>query len=360
MRSTGVRSQSPDEVEKDVVTPDGEIAALSSLDLTTMSDDDWLSILEFGRLAPTPHNTQWYFLHVIDSHTASVCIDASIEIPFTDPHDEFRYVGLGVFVRHLELAASAAGFDLHTTFDESDRSVPVVATIVGRREPDRELAALLAERRTSRFAYGTEAVSDEVISVIEALGDRDTSLTLTSDPRAVTAVLELNNEILLDDLRGKGTSRELDRWIRYTKRSRRRFQSGFTPASLATPAWKIWMVFRLRSLLRFARVRRWLTTQYFSQNRAATVGWIYGPLTTHHDQYEAGRLLMGVWLTLTAHGYSMQPYGSIITNDAVRSRLLRQIGLEEAPGKMLWLVYRAGVSARPPQSLRKPAKEYLR
>jgi hypothetical protein len=320
----------------------------------------WLSILELGRLAPTPHNTQWYFVHPVDDRTAWVCIDPSIAIPFTDPNDQFRYVGLGVFVRHLELAASAAGFELQTTFDETDPSTPVVATIVGRREPDGELSTLLAARRTSRLAYSTEAIRDEVIATIEAMGDERTSLTLTSEPRIVTAVLELNNEILVDDLRDKGTSRELDHWIRYTERSRRRFRSGFTPASLATPAWKIWLVFRLRSLLRFARVRRWLTAQYFAQNRAATVGWMYGPLTTHRDQYEAGRLMMDAWMALTAQGYSMQPYGSIITNDAARGRLLRHIGLEEAPGRLVWLVFRAGVSTRPPPSLRKSAEEYVR
>lgn len=359
MSSTGASSQSPDPAEDGVVAPDYPAVARSSL-VTSVSDHDWGSILQLGRLAPTPHNTQWYFLHVVDSRTAWVCIDASIAIPFTDPHDQFRFVGLGVFVRHLELAACAVGFDLQTTFDETDSSLPVVATILGRLQPDRELSALLEERRTSRLAYSSDTVRDDVISAIEALGDRDTSLTLTSNPGTVTAVLELNNEILLDDLHDRGTSRELDRWIRYTKRSRRHFKSGFSPASLATPAWKIWLVFRLRSLLRFARVRRWLTTQYFAQNRAATVGWIYGPLTTRNEQYQAGRLLMGVWLEFTAHGYSMQPYGSIITNDAARKRLLRHIGLDEAPGKLVWLIFRAGVSPRPPQSLRKPVKEYLR
>ena len=78
-------------------------------------------------------------------------------------------------------------------------------------------------------------------------------------------------------------------------------------------------MFRLRSLLRFAVVRRWLTTQYLSQNRAATVGWISGPLDTHDDQFRAGMTLMDAWITLTEHGYYLQPYGSIITDDAARA-----------------------------------------
>jgi hypothetical protein len=56
----------------------------------------------------------------------------------------------------------------------------------------------------------------------------------------------------------------------------------------------------------------------------------------------------------------MQPYGSIITDDVARARLLREIGLDEAPGEIVWLVFRAGTSSPPPRSLRKPTEEYLR
>jgi hypothetical protein len=332
----------------------------TTVDFTATAANAWSSILDLGRLAPTPHNTQWYFVRVIDSQTARVCIDDSIAIPFTDPNDQFRYTGLGVFTRHLELAASAAGFQLETTFDELDGTGPVVARIVGRRAPDGALAARLRRRRTSRFAYGAEPVSEGAISAVQAVGDRRTSLTMTTEPRIVTAVLELNNEILLADLEHEGTSRELDHWIRYTKRSRRRFRSGFTPASLAAPAWKIWLVFRLRSLLRFGVVRRWLTTGYLAQNRTASVGWIYGPLATCGDQFQAGRILMDAWITLTEHGYYLQPYGSIITDEAARARLLREIGFDEAPDETVWMIFRAGTSSPPPQSLRKPVEEYLR
>jgi hypothetical protein len=185
------------------------------VDFAAVAADVWPSILELGRLAPTPHNTQWYCVHLIDSQTARVCIDESIAIPFTDPNDQFRYAGLGVFTRHLELSASAAGFELQTTFDELDGTGPVLARIVGRSAPDRALAARLRMRQTSRFAYGAEPVSEDAISAVQAIGDRRTSLTVTADPRIVAAVLELNNEILIDDLKDEGTSHELEHWIRY-------------------------------------------------------------------------------------------------------------------------------------------------
>jgi hypothetical protein len=187
--------------------------------VVAMPANAWRSILELGRLAPTPHNTQWYLLRVVDSRTAPVCINESIAIPCTDPHDQFRYTGLGVFTRHLEAAARAAGFELNTTFDDLDPSGPVVARIVGRRPADEALSVRLRTRQTSRFAYGDDPVSAAAIEAVQAITDRRSTLTMTTDPGTVLAVLELNNEMLLADLQDKGTSRELDSWIRYTKRS---------------------------------------------------------------------------------------------------------------------------------------------
>lgn len=329
-------------------------------DLLPAATDAWRSILQLGRLAPTPHNTQWYFVRIIDSQTARVCIDPSIAIPFTDPNDQFRYTGLGVFSRHLELAARAAGFELSTTFDDVNPTSPVLARIVGRRPVDDALAGLLRARQTSRLTYDDKPVSAAAIKAVQAISNRRTKLTISTDPAIVQAVLELNNEILIADLQNKGLSSELDHWIRYTMRSRRRHGDGFTPASLATPAWKIWLVFRLRRLLRFAGIRRWLSAQYLSQNRAASVGWIRGPLSTHHDQFRAGEILMQAWITLTEHGYFLQPYGSIITDDAARARLLRFLNVDEQPDEMVWMIFRAGTSKAPPRSLRKPVEEFLR
>src|SRR3954463_2963243 len=98
-----------------------------SSDVVAVPANAWRSILELGPLAPTPHNTQWYFLRVADSRTAHVCIDESIAIPFTDPRDQFRFRGLGVFTRHLEVAARAAGYEVQTTSGDIDASGPVVA-----------------------------------------------------------------------------------------------------------------------------------------------------------------------------------------------------------------------------------------
>ncbi len=321
---------------------------------------DWLTILELGRYAPTPHNTQWYFLHPLDDTTAKIGIDTTIELPHTDPDDQFRFTGLGVFARHLELAAEATGYKLELTLNADNEEYPVTVRIVAEQESDTNLARLIERRQTSRLAYQKEKISDEAILAFTALTNTTNSVHISTDERIVNSVLHLNNKILLNDLQDKGVGDELDHWIRYSKSSQVKQPTGFTPDTLAASAWKVWLVFQFRSIMRVGPIKKWLTSQYFKQNTTATVGWLYGPLTTRQNQYEAGRFMMDFWMKVTEHGYYMQPYGSIITNQEARSIFLQDIGQVENNDNMVWLAYRVGKSKKPAVSPRKTIQEYIR
>lgn len=321
---------------------------------------NWSVILALGRYAPTPHNTQWYFIRPIDDTAAKVGIDNSIQLPYTDPYDQFRFTGLGVFVRHLELAAAAVGFRLESEFSADDTEFPVTVRIVAKQSPNTGLADLIKQRQTSRLAYRKERINDEAVQALTALTDATNSVHIATEGSIVNSVLELNNKVLVNDLQDKGVGDELDSWIRYSKSSQTRYRSGFTPDTLAVAAWKIWLVFRFRPIMRFGLMRKWLTRQYFKQNMTATVGWLYGPLTTRQNQYDAGRFMMDVWIKITEYGYYMQPYGSIITNHEARSIFLKDIGQAEENGNMAWLAFRVGRSKKPAPSPRKSIQEYIR
>lgn len=321
---------------------------------------NWLKILALGRYAPTPHNTQWYFVHPIDDTTAEVGIDSSIQLPYTDPDDQFRFTGLGVFVRHLELSAEAVGFALEIEFNTTDANFPVTARITSINPPNEHLAKLITQRRTSRLAYQKHPISDDACHTLTSLSDAKLIVHVSSKDEIVESVLDLNNKVLLNDLQHKGVGDELDRWTRYTKRSQSKHRSGFTPATLGVPAWKAWLVLHMRKIMLLGPMKKWLTSQYFEQNTAGTVGWLYGPLDTQQNQYDAGRFMMDLWMSVTELGYYMQPYGSIITNTAARLVFLQEVGQKETDGNMVWLAFRIGISNKPAASPRRSIEEFIR
>ena len=64
-----------------------------------------------------------------------------------------------------------------------------------------------------------------------------------------------------------------------------------------------------------------------------------------------GRMLTRMWLTLTANGVYLHPFGSVITNRRANARLRERIGVDDA-NEVPWLLVRLGRSAEPPRSLR--------
>src|SRR5438046_2060794 len=74
------------------------------------------------------------------------------------------------------------------------------------------------------------------------------------------------------------------------------------------------------------------------------------------EWYEAGRMLLRLWLAATRCGVVLQPFGSVITNPTAHARLGERIDRSEQP---VWLLLRLGYSAEPPESARLPVRELL-
>jgi hypothetical protein len=62
-------------------------------------------------------------------------------------------------------------------------------------------------------------------------------------------------------------------------------------------------------------------------------------------------MLVRIWLTLTANGIHLHPFGSVITNPRANARLRERIGFDDAHG-IPWLLVRLGRGAEPPRSFR--------
>jgi hypothetical protein len=95
-----------------------------------------------------------------------------------------------------------------------------------------------------------------------------------------------------------------------------------------------------------------------SMRGTATVGWIAGPWGTPEQCLAGGRMLLRLWLALTAHGLYLQPFGSVITNPTSHARLAEQLRVREGD-REIWLLLRIGSGAEPPRSARRQLAEVL-
>jgi nitroreductase len=326
----------------------------------------WTDLLELARWAPSPHNIQPWRLRALANGDAELLCASDRLLPETDPTGRFSFVGLGVFVETLAIAARARGSDVEADFTceplaPGERDLlPVGRLRLVPFDRDEPLdPALIVERRTSRIPYDGRSVPPVAIDELAAVADDSGhTLTCSSDRALVDFVLDLNRETLFFDMTDAGARREVGRWLRFDRASAERTRDGFSPEALAFPGWLLRAFFRAHAfdvpLVRTVRDALYMRTMRGTR----TVGWIQGPFEREADWLAAGRMLARLWLTMTKLGLHLHPFGSIITNPDANERVRERIPHDPSDGT-LWLIMRLGSGEQPARSLRLEVDELL-
>jgi hypothetical protein len=326
----------------------------------------WTDLIELARWAPSPHNIQTWKVRPLSEREAELLYDPARTLPATDPGGAFTKAGLGVFVEVLAIAAASRGLRLEVAWDdfELDHRAPAPRRAASLRLADGGSdsldAELIRQRRTSRVPFDGRPVDQTLLGALEQLcagfGHR---FTASSDESLVDWVLELNRDTLFYDLADDEARAEIGSWLRFSERRAAAERDGFSPRCLGFPGWLLFVFFRLPVVTELPGINGAIRRRYFAtMTGTRTVGWIQGPFGGHADSIEAGRLMARLWLTLTAHGVQLHPFGSIITNARANARLRERIEIAdgEAPP---WMIVRLGYSTEPPRSHRLRTDELL-
>jgi hypothetical protein len=319
----------------------------------------WADLVEQARRAPSPHNTQPWLVEAIDERRATVRTRAERLLPVEDPDCAFLTCGVGIFVDALRVAAAARGLDLRDELVGPADEDALVARLQLAEAATRDEDAIvqLRRRRTSRLPYDGRPVPELVLDCLaaEASGFGHT-FTASGDPSFVRWVVELNAATLFYDLAEDERRAEIRHWTRTSEREARAKADGFSPRCMGFNGLLIRAFFDHHRLVR--PVEPLLRRLYLRQTRGtATVGWVAGPWGSPQEWYDAGRMLLRLWLAATRQGVVLQPFGSVITNPTAHARLAERIPAARQP---VWLLLRLGYSAEPPQSARLPVPELLR
>jgi nitroreductase len=327
----------------------------------------WTELVEDARYAPSPHNIQPWRVHPRSDREADLEVPVERLLPVGDPEGRFLTATVGIFLEALDVAAAARGLALRYEplypqlgAHAAELSLAARMRLEPRGDEQAPAVGLLQRRRTARGRYdgrpAPETVLAELSGIAASFGH---DARFTSDPGLVDWIVALNADTLFDDLSNDDSRAEVAGWTHFTNREAERAGDGFSPTCLGFAGLLLRLLFRYHRLCEPAPVRALLRRLYLrGTGGAATVGWIAGPWSTPAEQLDAGRMLMRLWLALTAHGLYLHPFGSVITNPASHARLAERLGADEEHGE-IWLLLRVGYCSEPPRSARRPAAEVV-
>src|SRR5262245_28448992 len=81
-----------------------------------MAHSLWQELLEYGHLAPSPHNIQAWLFRLESDTEATLLFHPKRLLPGTDPTGRFTAAGFGIMLEMMSIAAAPHGLCVETTY----------------------------------------------------------------------------------------------------------------------------------------------------------------------------------------------------------------------------------------------------
>jgi len=315
----------------------------------------WEQIGSLARLAPTPHNTQPFRIRPHGARAELLLLKDRL-LPREDHGNLYVAASFGTFAAGLERAAGHFGHALRVTpvaqldvarLETLGREIVVgTAELVSSITP--QPAALeLAARRTSRLPYHDRAIAPAALSALSRVSERYGHRFIHHhEPEIVQPLLRLNAEAIIDNLQLADEREEIRGWHRLGNTPE--FGDGLWQEPMNQAAWELWSAFALPSAFKLPGLRSFALARYLATQRGTRhVALLCGRFKEWPELYQAGRLLLELWLQMVKDEVYMQPMGSMLTNPHYVAEIAERFACDDC-----WLVVRLGYSDVPPRSPR--------
>ena len=314
----------------------------------------WEQIGQLARFAPTPHNTQPFRIRPRGDRAEIVLLTERL-LPREDHGNLYVAASFGTFAACLERAAGHFGRALRVTpvdrLDAATLETRGPEVVVGMAELiseiARETAELLQTRRTSRLPYHDRAIAPPALAALSRICEGyGHHFVHHGAPEIVQPLLKLNAEAIIDNLQLADEREEIRGWHRLGQTPD--FGDGLWQEPMNQPAWELWSAFAMPSAFKLPGLRRFAVKRYLATQRGTRhIALFCGRFQTWPELYQAGRLLLEVWLQMAKDDVYMQPMGSMLTNPHYIAEIAKRFGRDDC-----WLVVRLGYSDLPARAPR--------
>lgn len=320
----------------------------------------WQQLVDVARWCPTIHNLQPHQLKIISDDEAALYCDPSRTLPVGDPQGVFVTIALGIFIEHLNIAASPFGYKIKVTeFYQPVNTQAIESQLIAKltllksTEKEHIDPSLIYTRRTSRLHYDNRRLPETLLEEIRkeaAFFDHEFYYDQSDD--LVESIIEINQRTLFDDLNNNANREELDRLFRYNDAEAEKFKDGLWYKAMCFPGNLMRSVFQNHTKWNHGPRSQMLGSYYKNSFKGTrTICWFAGKFESPDDWLNAGYMFARTWLLLTKHQAYLHPFGTLITNQCAHKEII-QILTPCPQNKKIWMIFRAGHSKVPVRSYR--------
>jgi nitroreductase len=329
----------------------------------------WHELLALAIRAPSPHNVQPWRVRLVDERTAELFLEKARTLPAEDESGSFLLLTMGIFIESLRVLAAHRGLALTAEpvhppewFRASHLAtvdlalLPFATLRLASAGADNGLdfdEAAFLRRRTSRLPYANEPLPEPSTRELEEVArTAGTRFDVVRDPAIIERVLAWNVDAVFEDLNHRGYHDELTAWFRLGNEEAQRHGDGLDARCMNQSPFELALV---RAAPWILKLPLGFKARYRAQiGPVATLGILSGGFWEPADAYADGRALIHFWVAVERLGFSLHPYGNLVTNRPVAARVVREIGIADP-----WLVFKIGRSPAAPLPYRRSVEQVL-
>jgi len=318
-------------------------------------------ILYYASLAPSGHNSQPWFVKVVDMNEWIIGADPARRLPGVDPDNREVMLSIGAFVENLSLAAAALGFRAqteviaHNPFDEE-----IVKVSLKKARPNDYWLKRVITRRTVKHGQQQDELKSEVVQALSKPLKRH----LFYFPRGTQhakCIQEGVVEYFRMQLNRDVAQREMAKWTRLSDDDAKKYRDGLTVEGMEIGGIAGWYLRHFAHPSDFMKKSyRDRSLDYTAKLAAQGAGWFI--VTSEgkrvSDLIETGRKFEKMALLAREHMVGIQPMTQWLEEETG----VNEIASNHDPSVIPQFVLRVGYLNKYPNplSLRRPVGWFLR
>lgn len=323
---------------------------------------DETEILYLASLAPSGHNTQPWFVRLIEPFHWIIGNDKNKWLPAVDPLQRETILSIGTFLQNLEYAANNMGYNCQSNILATtcqDENVTELQLIKSTSTPTFDTQKI-KQRRTVRSNYSNEPLKKEDLTYLMN-EDADFFHFIPNTAKEYDWICEQTIEANKVQTYRDDAQKELANWIRFSHKEAEQYQDGLTTASMEVGGISGWVLrnFYGKSSVMKKNFRE-ATIDKVKKQVTQSAGWIL--ITSENNSVKAlletGKRMQRLFLKVKERKIAIHPMTQIL-EEAPINKLLNQVVNISDP---IQFILRIGYLTDYPEpvSLRRPVKRFIR
>lgn len=192
----------------------------------------------YGITAPSPHNTQSWFLDTLSA--TEMLLYVKHLLPETDPLARQIHMGAGCFIELVSVGMTKEGYQTvveylpmgdyeMNDYQVAGKPVAKITLIKNEAENKDVLYDYIYQRGTNRSAYKGKMISNEEFAQIKSLiGDASSELIFITGKEQMMPFLDIFSKAMEIETRTKATNEETRRMFRFSEQERAEKKDGIS------------------------------------------------------------------------------------------------------------------------------------